>query len=301
MPATFQCPDVLRDCECELFPVRNFSVETPDVAVFLASYNQPPTAGTWFAPGCLQECESTVSQEDADLCAQRAAFECSADNAPLYGNPLPSGRRFGNTLQTCDSDCPGGAGSVTSIVAPGTVVSSTQADANARAHGLACKRAETKRVCFATMSPLDAACVGQFMSVVFDLYGGTEPYDFILDAGSLPPGTELNSQGNLFGSPTLIGSYAFSILGTDSVGTQVVKAFTINVAQITTASPLPAGTQGAAYSQTIAQSGGVAPVTWAIVAGTLPAGLVLDPNTGVLSGTPTNNGVFTFTVEMTSA
>jgi hypothetical protein len=49
---------------------------------------------------------------------------------------------------------------------------------------------------------------------------------------------------------------------------------------------LPNGTVGAAYSQTLAATGGMTPYTWTIASGTLPAGLSISSN-GVISGTPT--------------
>jgi hypothetical protein len=54
---------------------------------------------------------------------------------------------------------------------------------------------------------------------------------------------------------------------------------------ITTASPLPAGTVGIAYSLTMAASGGSTPYTWAVVSNALPAGLTLSGG-GLLAGTP---------------
>ena len=60
---------------------------------------------------------------------------------------------------------------------------------------------------------------------------------------------------------------------------------------------LPAGTAGAPYSQTFTQTGGTN-VTWS-VSGTLPAGITLNPSTGVLSGTPTVTGSFPITVTAT--
>ena len=61
---------------------------------------------------------------------------------------------------------------------------------------------------------------------------------------------------------------------------------------ITTSSPLPAGTVGAAYSQTFElASGGTPPYSgWTITAGTLPANLMLNASTGALTGTPTAAG-----------
>ncbi len=69
---------------------------------------------------------------------------------------------------------------------------------------------------------------------------------------------------------------------------------------MTTAS-LPGGTVGAAYSQTLAASGGTAPYSWTITVGALPAGLLLNPATGVISGTPTTIGTSNFTVMVTDS
>jgi ELWxxDGT repeat protein len=67
---------------------------------------------------------------------------------------------------------------------------------------------------------------------------------------------------------------------------------------ITTTS-LPDWTVGATYDQTIATSGGMAPVTLGITAGALPNGLSLDSNTGVISGTPTTAGTYALTITAT--
>lgn len=67
---------------------------------------------------------------------------------------------------------------------------------------------------------------------------------------------------------------------------------------ITTTSPLPSGTTGTAYSQTLAASGGATPYTWALASGSLPAGLSLS-SAGVISGTPTTATTASFTVRVT--
>jgi large repetitive protein len=52
-----------------------------------------------------------------------------------------------------------------------------------------------------------------------------------------------------------------------------------------------------AYSQTLAASGGQPPYNWSVTTGASPGGLTLS-STGVLSGTPTNSGDFSFMVEV---
>lgn len=61
---------------------------------------------------------------------------------------------------------------------------------------------------------------------------------------------------------------------------------------------LPAGTEDEAYAQVLSATGGVGPYTFTKSAGDLPTGLTLS-EVGVLSGTPSAAGSFTFTVTAT--
>ena len=63
---------------------------------------------------------------------------------------------------------------------------------------------------------------------------------------------------------------------------------------------LPTLTAGAAFSQTLSSSGGLAPYTYALQSGVLPPGLSLTSG-GVLSGTPTERGAYSFSVRSTDA
>jgi hypothetical protein len=68
---------------------------------------------------------------------------------------------------------------------------------------------------------------------------------------------------------------------------------------ILTTSPLPGGTVGVPYSQTLAATGGTPPYSgWTVTSGSLPAGLNLIAGTGVISGTPTQAGTSNFTIKV---
>ena len=60
--------------------------------------------------------------------------------------------------------------------------------------------------------------------------------------------------------------------------------------QFTTTSIAPSATNGTPYTATIVATGGVAPLKYSIVSGSLPAGLSLNANNGNVVGTPTFDG-----------
>lgn len=59
---------------------------------------------------------------------------------------------------------------------------------------------------------------------------------------------------------------------------------------------LPNGTVGTPYNQAVSAIGGTGPYTFAVSSGALPTGLVLNPTTGVISGSPTTAATFNFTI-----
>jgi hypothetical protein len=58
---------------------------------------------------------------------------------------------------------------------------------------------------------------------------------------------------------------------------------------------------GDVYSSIFTPVGGTSPYTWALASGTLPTGLTLHADSGILDGVPIANGVFTFSVTCTDS
>jgi hypothetical protein len=131
------------------------------------------------------------------------------------------------------------------------------------------------------------------------------PFTWSIAGGTLPAGLTLNSStGAITGTPTIpyVTSY-FYVLLKDASNTTSIRQFSISVSrppavQISTTT-LPDAYTGAIYRQSLTVTGGLAPYTWSIFAGTqLPAGLTLNSSTGVISGTPTATGRSSFTVRV---
>ena len=67
------------------------------------------------------------------------------------------------------------------------------------------------------------------------------------------------------------------------------------------ATAIAGATIGVPYSQTFSGTGGTTPYSWTVTGGSLPTGCTLNASTGVVSGTPTAAGTFTFTIKITDA
>ncbi|GIM97154.1 hypothetical protein Ato02nite_089470 [Paractinoplanes toevensis] len=103
------------------------------------------------------------------------------------------------------------------------------------------------------------------------------------------------------GTATTAGTFTATVTATDTAKAADIASFTWNVA--TGATPVNPGNQSSpskvALTLANSASGGATPYTWS--ASGLPTGLVIDPSTGTISGTPTAAGTVATTVTVTDS
>jgi outer membrane autotransporter protein len=238
--------------------------------------------------------------------AYQQAISTSGGIAPysyaLTGT-LPSGVAFDTTTGVV-SGIPTQAGSFALTV---TVTDSTTGTAASVVQNYTLQVATPTLSLTPAAGTLTPTTAGSAYQVAFAAGGGVAPYAFALTTGTLPAGLALDAAtGRLSGTPTAVGTVAFSVTATDSTtGTpaSVTQAYTLSVAApVLTLTPatLPAGVFANAYQQQLSSSGGTAPYTYAVTTGALPGGLVLAAS-GALTGTPSAAGGFAFTVTATDA
>jgi len=154
-----------------------------------------------------------------------------------------------------------------------------------------------------TTTMLGDGVTGTAYSVTLQATGGTGTRTWACcTSGALPGGLTLNSAGAITGTPAAAGTFNFTVSVTDQGTPQQsdTQALSIRIADplAITTTTLPDGTVNVAYNQTVAATGGITPLSWSVASGALPGVLTLDPASGVISGTPTAAGAFTFTVQV---
>jgi hypothetical protein len=143
--------------------------------------------------------------------------------------------------------------------------------------------------------------VGHAYSAELAASGGTPPYSFSITGGA-PSWLHVHAQGSIEGTPDQMGSSELTARVQDAAGGSAVAQLELDVTAagaVTIASTLPVAVVGTPYSQTLA-AGGTQPYQFQITLGNVPPGL--NPSgDGLLSGTPSQDGSFDFTVSVSDS
>lgn len=154
---------------------------------------------------------------------------------------------------------------------------------------------------------LDGTLGSAYLATLMAMGGSGEGYVWSLTQGDLPAGLTLSAAGEISGTPTLAGASAFTVRVTDSAGATAELELTLTINPVgpqmrILTTTLPEGRVGVAYSEVLRGTGGTgSDFMWSIVQGSLPPGLTLNATgtpTTAISGTPTAEGDFTFTVQV---
>jgi hypothetical protein len=156
----------------------------------------------------------------------------------------------------------------------------------------------------ASASSLPSGVAGTAYAQTLTGTGGVAPYTWAVASGSLPPLLTLSASGVIGGIPAEAGVSTFTVSVYDSSQHSATQTFTLTITlgALTTVTPsvLTSGVVGAAYSQTLAATGGVPPYTWQVVSGSWPVGLSMS-SAGALTGTPTTAGSYAFAAKVTDS
>ncbi len=152
-----------------------------------------------------------------------------------------------------------------------------------------------------TTTSLPSATVGVEYSRTLTAVGGLAPYVWTISSGDVPSGMLLNLDGTLSGIPSFAGTVDFTVNLIDARGVEADADLSLTVVNslVVATSDLPTATVGAAYSESLSATGGLAPYTWSLAGSSdpLPGGLSLASD-GEISGTPTTAGTSDFVVEV---
>ncbi|MGH9392643.1 MAG: Ig domain-containing protein, partial [Terriglobales bacterium] len=152
---------------------------------------------------------------------------------------------------------------------------------------------------------LTSAVEGRGYLQTLGAQGGAAPYTFHVVLGALPAGLALNSDtGDLSGVPAsgTAGTSTFTVQAQDANGLIANQSYNLAVFNSTnfaiTTAALPPAQAGQNYQQTLIADFGTTPYRFALLRGTLPAGVSLDAG-GTLAGVPgaTAAGSYAFVVQ----
>ncbi len=145
--------------------------------------------------------------------------------------------------------------------------------------------------------------VGSDYSAQFRTTNGKAPLRWRIE-GEIPPGLSLNQDtGRLTGTPSVPGSYPIQAFVEDGDGEIGARRYTILIGdplRILSGTELPPARLGELYVSLLSASGGTPPYNW-FAATKMPPGLSVDGGNGLVTGTPTEAGEFSFGVRINDA
>ncbi len=149
---------------------------------------------------------------------------------------------------------------------------------------------------------LPNATVSQPVNVFLSATGGISPYTWVV-SGALPKGLNFDASGQLFGTPQQFGDYplAFSVQDSTTPDPQTGGPIAINLhvdSGLTLFPTIQTPVVDKDYKQPLNASGGLTPYTFQMTGGTLPPGLTFNATAGVISGKPTQDGPYSFTIKL---
>lgn len=160
---------------------------------------------------------------------------------------------------------------------------------------------------FTAFTPPTTGTVGIAYSGYTFAATGTEPISFTITSGALPTGLTMTSSGVLSGTPTTAGDWMFTVTATDSgsgpgsASISIIITISLPSAPTFTASTPPnTGAVGTAYAGYTFTASGTEAISFSVASGALPPGLSMTSG-GVLAGTPTSLGAYSFTVDATNS
>lgn len=265
------CPNRINECECQDDPLANYSSENLDPNVFCATvtFRDQPGLGRCDTSdlNSTRFCCSQESYTDAYLCALRDA------QLGVWGSAAPGLCPTPPAIPpNCPPVCPTGC-------APDCPVPPPTCPTNCVG------------IYYNTAQSCDSVCAD----------GST--FTYTVRAGTISATTlyEANFQAHALAC-RLAKTNRICITTSALAGTCINESYSATL-------HATGGTPWFIDAVTVTQIpiiecaginfGSTFPYVWSIISGSLPPGLVLHPCSGVIDGTPTSHGVYTFTVKAT--
>ncbi len=167
------------------------------------------------------------------------------------------------------------------------------------------------------MSSPSGATVAAGLSATqqFTATGGTSPYAYSITGVTfngtsitVPSGLTIDASSGLLTFATTVGTapgaYVPTVLATDSASHTTTAQGSVTVTASSLGINSPAAVTvivGQNVSMQFTAAGGTAPYTYTIASGALPPGVSLAGSTGLVSGTTTTAGTYTFAIKATDA